>query len=562
MSTGEKRKLTEEERIRFEEEERFLKSSRGLLEDRLALVKDELESAQIQERHLKDQIETMGSQLKTQRENRSRQIALQLELNKNLAKTRDAYMKCVTESMESGNLSQAEGLALIVDETIKEIQTLDDMERPHANHRCRGLRNTCLSISSFFPPADTGGEGLGENDDFDPITSACPRFINEGCCKYEDCPHHKHGEPRVPPQLEALPNPNLPYTGAFDEGERPCRGGTITAWWLDNDGRVTLPPGPLPFTIHAVLQSIGLRVTNRKLLLENASSERASVTLNVARYVDGYRLALHAGIMAAPFDLGYLVAALEDLSFSTSVIERVKSCFAEVGTSAYDSPSDAYVANFELQLGLVKALFDFEKGRVLFEDDTPVDETCIDVICATWKTRKEELAAIPNLNARREAITVTLVQICRAVKQALRRAATEIGRLGSWPELTKHQIKIEDALFASLQLTFDDTFSQILLAPMFAGCIALACSLRLFRKAHSCLDRLLNYAQTAVPGSGVNFFILSELLWSQLVQLRICLPPIGIHSEELADYKEFLDSYIDELGIRLRHVKPVVGRVK
>eukprot|EP00977_Amphora_coffeiformis_P011475 scaffold2767_cov177-Amphora_coffeaeformis.AAC.49 len=561
MSTGEKRKLTEEERIRFEEEERFLKASRGILEDRLALVKDELDSAQIQERQLKDQIETMGSQLKTQKENRSRQIALQLELNKNLSKTRDAYMKVVTESMDSGNLSQAEGLRLIVDETIKEIFTLDDMGRPHANHRCRGLRNTCLSISSFFPPSNTGG-GPGEKDDVDPVTSTCPRYINEGFCNEDECPHHQSGEPRVPPQLDVLPDPNLPDTRPFDEGEIPYRGETITAWWLNNDGRITLPPGPLPFTIHTVLQSIGLRVANRKLLLENASSERASATLNVARYVDGYRLALHAGLMAAPFDLNYLVAALEDLSFSASVIGHVKNCFAEAAASAYDSPSDAYIANFEVQLGLVKALFLFEKGRALFEDNTPVDEACIDAICDTWKKRKEELAAMTNLNARREAITVTLVPICRAVKQALGRAAVDVRQIGSWYELKKLHVNIEEALFALLHLAFDDTFSQILLAPLFAGNIALACSLRLFHKAHSCLDTLLNYGRANVPESGVNFFILSQLLWSQLVQLRICLPPIGIHSEELADYKVFLDGIIDELGIRLRRLKPVVGRVK
>ena len=88
----------------YEEEERYLKASRGMLEERLEAVQDDLESARIQERQLQEQISSIGDQLTQQKKNRAKQVNLQLEVQRSLSKTREAYMKVVGESMASGTL--------------------------------------------------------------------------------------------------------------------------------------------------------------------------------------------------------------------------------------------------------------------------------------------------------------------------------------------------------------------------------------------------------------------------------------------------------------------------
>ena len=556
MPAGEKRTLTDEERIRFEEEERYLTASRGILEERLASVQEELESSRMQERQLKDQMDRIGSQLKSQKENRARQVALQLDLNKTLSKTRVSFMKVVTDAMASGNLAQSEGLAFMFDETVKEILTLDDLDRPHANHRCQGLRNTCLDILALFPPPNHE-ERVNETQDHDPFVSSCFLYLQNGRCDLEDCPHHESGEPRIPPQLDPLPAPLLPGMGDVDNGEVPQQPASITAWWMDPPSTLTFPIDSNPLPVETVLCSMGVRVTGEKLLLENASSEGASATVNIARYVDGFLLTLLAGLKPSSFDLNYLLKALEDLSFRPPVIETVKSAFSNISTlENNDSLSFACGPNFCLQLELLKATFILENESSL--SNLKVDEASISDISRTWQARRDELSSIDSLYKRRLHTLTILFPVGLSILQLLSKTAEAIRR-GEYHNLTTVHDQIDEALLALLRLTCEDAFLQGLLVPLFAGNIALACALKGYYKAHSRLESLLNYGQNE---TSVNLMVFSDLLWSQLVQLRMCLPPRDIESAELLSYKRHLDDSINDLGIRLRFVKPVVGRIK
>ena len=559
MPVGEKRTLTNEERIQLEEEERYLKASRGILEDRLAKVQDELESARIQERQLKEQIENIGGQLQTQKENRARQMALQLELNRSLSKTREAYMKVVTESMSSGALRWKEGLSFIVDETVKEILTMDEMNGPHAIHRCQGMQNTCLDIRTFFPQP-VSGAGNGDFDIPDMIQSTCPSYINEGHCFDQDCPHHQLGEPRIPQQLEPLPDPMLPDIGVVDEGEIPPRGSTISSWWLENHGKVTLSYETVALSTETVMKAIGVRISDRKLLLERASSETASAADNVARYVDGFLFGLHAGVVTGPFDLQYLATVLEDLSFPPHLVDRVKKEFANAATFVWP---DACLENFRMQVEFLRATLAHEKLDDAFSCERDTDETCMDTIQGTWKARKERLLTVESKKLRKiEALSVIL-PVCKAVLKTLEKASLDLSR-GEVTELEHVYHKVDRALLSSLYLVFDDTFSQILLTPLFAANISLACNLKLYQKAHARLESLLNYGQGQKGGvdDGVNLLVFSEVLWSQLLQLRVCLPPTNVDSSQLSNYKSYLNDFLEDLGIVPKHVKPVVGRVK
>jgi Putative zinc-finger domain len=70
---------------------------------------------------------------------------------------------------------------------------------------------------------------------------------------------------------------------------------------------------------------------------------------------------------------------------------------------------------------------------------------------------------------------------------------------------------------------------ELLWTPLFAANIALACSMRLYDRAQHRLETLfaMSSSSTTLPNVMVvhgNLFTYSQLLWSQLVQLRICLP--------------------------------------
>lgn len=590
MQAGEKRRLTDEERIRFGEEERHLKESRGLLETRLSSVRDELETARIQERQLKEQVESIGSQITSQKENRNRQLALQLELNKSLSKTREAYMKCVMDAMASGNLAQKEGLAYIVDETIKETLTLDEMDgRPYlAKHRIRSLSQTCLDLQSFFPPSNPEGGAVADNpgDDnqdelSDPtISSTCPVYNSEGRCWDQDCTHHESGEPRVPPHLDPLPDLSTPdvyynanddcedgeVSGGYGADDDNCTSGStgniVTAWWGAVE-QCAIPKEILPLRLASFLQTMGLRINDNdhKLYLEMATGETLP-GVNIGRYVDGFRLALHAGVMAPPFDLDYLSKALQDLGFGTEVIKRVHVLFRNSTSYTGTSHVDACSSNFKLQLELLKAVEMFENGTIrgLALDAEKVDQdSTIDDICVNWETRQQELSRLTSWKRRRTETLKILARVGFAVLTALERAACDI-RSGRGQDLASLSDEIDQALLASLQLAFDDTFLQLLLAPLFAGNVTLTCALKMYHKAYFRIEALLSSGPQG--NQGVNLLIFSQLLWSQVLQLRMCLPPRDVDSAELSDYRTHLDSCIDDLGIQLRQVRPVVGRVK
>lgn len=583
VSVG-KRRLTDEERIQFEEEERHLKISRAYLEKRLAKVQEEVEAGRLQQVQLKQQVESIGNQIKSQTENRTRQLTLQLELNKSLSKTREAFMKCVTESMASGNLSQKEGLAYIVEETVNETLILDEMDRPHANHRCQALRRTCLDLRNFFPPTFSSDSDQAEdtenNNNFDPIMvlSTCPVYASQGRCQDQDCSHHQSGEPRIPPQLDPLPDLNPPAAFTDNNSNNDARKdeedvsssglkvvvstseNVVRAWWLGETEDLLIPDESLPLCLTSFLESVGLRESSeRRLYLETAFGETLP-GINIGRYVDGFRLALHAGVIGPPFDLEYMVKALGDLGFGHAVIERVKNVFEKSASFTDASYMDACGPNFQMQLELLRAVEVFETGTsAIGIGGGNVDEECIEKFIKAWEGRKKELSILNSSKRRRTEILKTLVPVGLGIVQALERAASQI-RHGYVQNLANLCDRLDRALLALLQFTYEDTFLQLLLIPLFAGNTAFMCSLKMFHQAYSRLESLLCSRIENVQG--VNLLAFSELLWSQVLQMRMCLPPIDMDSNRLSDYRMHLDTCIDDLDIRLRHIRPVVGRVK
>ena len=554
--SGRKRPLSQEKRIRYEEEERQLKAARGLLQERLQTVQEELQAAAGQQGQLRDQIKTIQKQIQTQQHTHARQRAQHVELTKSLSKTREAFLKIVMEARASGTLSQAQGLALIADETVKEILTLDDLYPAHSvRYRYEGILNTCLDLHVFFPPRS-------QDVSIDAASNMAESPSSSGDVSV------------VPPELDPLPDPMLPLLcisndnddSNEEDNERVVTcGRTLSAWWVADTGRIILPLDVVPLSIDSLLKAMGIRrLSETKLLLEQASSETDSITHNVARYVDGFLLAWHAGVVTGSLDLDYLLGALRDLSFALSQVERVEK---QLG-AAVSLTADATVAyarsSFEMLLALVKATMTVEDSTAeeTFWTENDVNESSLEDIVESWEQQKKYLSGLTSLKVRRIETLRRVVPVGRAILQVLSNASCAI-RTGdtsnNWKNLYD---RIDQSLHSLLRFSFEDSFVQLLLTPLFAANVALGCTLKLYHKAYSRILALFCHQSDDTASEGVNLFIVSGMLWSQLLQLRICLPPVGVDSEQLSLYKTALDSTVAELGITLGHVKPVVGRVK
>jgi hypothetical protein len=562
MSVGRKRPLAVEERIRLEEEEHHLRASRQLLENRLSSVKDELEAARTQQGQLMGHLQLLGNQVAAQGESRTRQLALQFELNKSLSKTRDAFLKVVTESMASGNLSRREGLAFILEESMKEILVFDTMDRPHASHRCRALHRTCLDLPHHFLDA---ARAVEEDQSGDPNTVLCPAYRQNGACLDTKCPLHQSGEPRISPQLDPLPDLALPE---FRETPHGC----LNAWWLDpfasRPAPVPLEPWTkttFPLSMDSILHRCGCSLSEGdNLLIDNASSEETPVAVVVGRYMDGFRLCLHAGTVAGPPDLSYLLAALEDLSFKPHKVTRVKDCLDVLAT--LESPvtaSNVFASHFDMHLRVLAAVDRVDAYQLSSQESSGEPHISEDWF-ETISRFGAFFSSLPSSKLKRREMVVITTALGQAVLRALKGAAERIHDRDQADsvELGRLYARIDSFLIRLLQEVCEEPFVHILLAPLFAGNIALACSLKLYETAYARLQFLLDVGRPDPPFQGLNLLMYSDLLWSQLVQLRSCLPSMDSSLDELADSRAKLVDWVDDTGIRLNHYCSVVGRVK
>ncbi|GKY98585.1 hypothetical protein MPSEU_000815300 [Mayamaea pseudoterrestris] len=97
-----------------------------------------------------------------------------------------------------------------------------------------------------------------------------------------------------------------------------------------------------------------------------------------------------------------------------------------------------------------------------------------------------------------------------------------------------------------------ESFSELLVAPLFAATISLCCSMRQYAQAHQRLEALVMDAKRN------GLMPLSELLWCQLVQLRVTFPPSSTQSKTILrlfdEYNILLVNKIECLGIYLHRV--------
>jgi hypothetical protein len=546
MSKKRARTLTGTERIEFEEEEQHHKAAQSIAMKRLASLSDEATATQNKRRELIDQITSIDSQLQKERERHTRQRAQQYEHQKALSKTRETYMKIVTESMVYGSLSQLEGFKLICDETVKEILALDDIHHPQLDHRADGIRHTCLDIETVLPMTSNDDSSDQVFNSF--VASNLQTHDNSGT-SHQNNLESSSQELNLIPDLVVVDNENTD-------------GNVLTAWWHESSGGIKLPMHTAgTISIHAFLHAVGVRMSNNRLLLENASSETEPVTSNVARYVNGYLLALHAGVMTGSLDLQYLIGALEDLSFPTGTISRVRNNFITASSRVADSTAGYCRSSFMLQTEL-------QAATLSIEDE--VDASCLlgqeieyrilENTAATWVQLEKQLDKSMSRKQRYTETLRILIPVGRTILAVLAGTSSARSKI-EFSKLTELYHRVNQSLFSMLRTTYEDTFIQMLLTPLFAANVAFACSLRLYQEAYSCLEVLMNYHTHEKAARGVNLFVVSSLLWSQYFQLRICLPPIDLDESSLASYRSTVDVTVTELGIKLGHLKPVVGRI-
>ena len=135
--------------------------------------------------------------------------------------------------------------------------------------------------------------------------------------------------------------------------------------------------------------------------------------------------------------------------------------------------------------------------------------------------------------------------------------------------------------------------NQLIMAPVWAAHISLGCFLRQFQVVQERMEQLMSL----IPVQD-NWFLRSELLWSQLIQLQLCLPSYEVQNDPLAtiavshrnvqepqnhidasssfqdtspppkqrgipkeivDRYEVITTYVGTLGVAIRNLKPTIG---
>jgi hypothetical protein len=348
--------------------------------------------------------------------------------------------------------------------------------------------------------------------------------------------------------------------------------GFLHAWWLDpfasRPAPVPLAPwtnATFPLSVDTILHQCGCSLSEGdNLLIDNASSEGTPVAVIVGRYMDGFRLCLHAGTVAGPPDVGYLLAVLEDLSFKPREVARVKDCLDDL--TNLGSPSTAknvFASHFDMHLRVLAAVDRvdaYQLSSLENHGEPHIEEDWLGTISRFGTF----FSSLPSSKLKRREMVVLTTALGQAVLRALKGAAdqthdndqvhsVELGRLYS---------RIDSFLLRLLQEVYEESLVQILLAPLFAANIALACTLKLYGSAHVRLQFLIDAGRPDPPFQSLNLFMYSDLLWSQLVQLRSCLPPVDTSLDALANSRAKLVDWVDDTGIRLNHYRSVVGRVK
>ena len=100
---------------------------------------------------------------------------------------------------------------------------------------------------------------------------------------------------------------------------------------------------------------------------------------------------------------------------------------------------------------------------------------------------------------------------------------------------------------------------DLLLTPLCAAQMSLGCHLRQYHVVQLRLEWLTHYSAN-LTSHATNWFLYSSLLWSQILQLQVCLPPFPEEDSDERDLQELhkaLAASLSFLGVTVRHFQPL-----
>jgi hypothetical protein len=195
-----------------------------------------------------------------------------------------------------------------------------------------------------------------------------------------------------------------------------------------------------------------------------------------------------------------------------------------------------------------------------------------DILEPTWLAAKEVLRANPVSEDKATSIYLRAVlTIGYVVLGSVEKAASLIPCDQLIPnvktELEELYSTIDKILLALRRLVRQLPWMDLLLSPLFAANVSLACTIQLYEKSQHRLESLLSGDVGSTNRHPLLFTVplasFAELLWSQLVQLRSALP---IYSRtdlpetswelpaDVVGSHEVLASFISEKGLHLHHI--------
>jgi hypothetical protein len=262
---------------------------------------------------------------------------------------------------------------------------------------------------------------------------------------------------------------------------------------------------------------------------------------------------------------------LEDMDIVLSLLDES----TETRTSRSDSASD----------GWQKSLKESLKSKMLthlVEDKINTPEIPFEVTSASsliesyilpfWDKAKDLLATAANDQLIGSGYYVKLRVVLRTVNTVL--CALEWAMASAADESSEVVVKSELAVLQGLvckitlwleRITSCNPTFDFMITPLIAAHITLLCANQSYDRAQSVLSRLLSSETDSETSTPDRLFHLSEYLWSQLLQLRMTLPPFMRSknskgdpsfelSENISEANKIISNAVDALEVHPHHV--------
>lgn len=201
------------------------------------------------------------------------------------------------------------------------------------------------------------------------------------------------------------------------------------------------------------------------------------------------------------------------------------------------------------RLQMAWLLSDIHKARASAQNQ--VTDSWPALLSDTWSEALVLIKQADDMsNGHSEYIRTSIFyQVTCALYEILRRAAEQAPSRTELLEIQRCFKGIADPLRKCAQSI---PFGDLLLVPVFASTVALSCAVRQYVQAHQDLTTLVGRL------CGFDRFHLSELLWSQLIQLRLTFVPVSIHANEAnttftSSNKKLLER-LELLDLHLHHL--------